>query len=196
MSVIVEIQQKLKAPKGQWNDFGKYNYRSAEDIVDAVKPLLHDKGLHLVLSDEMVNLGDRFYVKATATVKEGEKEVESATGYAREQETKKGMDEAQITGAASSYARKYALNGLFAIDDVKDADSQDNTQQGVKSSPQQKMEPEEDDKPWFNDDDLDKYRGKMIERIQGGEHPDDIAKSLRKTFKVSRKMAEQIGELV
>ena len=104
------------------------------------------------------------------------------------------MDEAQITGAASSYARKYALNGLFAIDDGKDADSVDNTQQGVKSSSQQKTEPEEDDKPWFNDDDLDKYRGKMIERIQGGEHPDDIAKSLRKTFKVSRKMAEQIGE--
>ena len=196
MSVIVEIQEKLKAPKGQWNDFSKYNYRSAEDIVDAVKPLLHEKGLHLILSDEMVNLGDRFYVKAIATVKEGDKEIDRATGYAREQETKKGMDEAQITGAASSYARKYALNGLFAIDDGKDADSVDNTKQGVKSSSQQKTEPEEDDKPWFNDDDLDKYRGKMIERIQGGEHPDDIAKSLRKTFKVSRKMAEQIGELV
>ena len=203
MSLIVEIQQKLKAPKGQWNDFSKYHYRSAEDIVDAVKPLLHEKGLHLILSDEMVNLGDRFYVKATATVKEGDKEIDSATGYAREQETKKGMDEAQITGAASSYARKYALNGLFAIDDGKDADSDDNRQgtatqerPQATNSPQQKTEPEEDDKPWFNDDDLDKYRGKMIERIQGGEHPDEIAKSLRKTFKVSRKMAEQIGELV
>lgn len=120
---MFKIQKDLKTPKGQLNSFGGYNYRSCEDIVEAVKPLLFARGLHLNLSDELVNYGDRFYIKATASVMDGEKIVSSASGYAREALTKKGMDESQITGAASSYARKYALNGLFAIDDTKDADT-------------------------------------------------------------------------
>jgi len=123
--VLAEIQQTLKAPKGQFNSFGGYSYRSCEDIVEAVKPLIKEHGATLVLFDEMVNLGDRYYVKATAQLKVGS-DVESATGWAREQDLKKGMDQAQITGAASSYARKYALNGLFAIDDTRDADAMDN----------------------------------------------------------------------
>jgi len=122
MELLNRIQRELKAPKGQFNSFGKYHYRNCEDILEAVKPLLGD-GV-LTLSDEIVQLGDRYYVKATATLTEGKPlGVVSVTAYAREALDKKGMDEAQITGAASSYARKYALNGLFCIDDTKDADS-------------------------------------------------------------------------
>jgi hypothetical protein len=119
---LIDIQQKLKAPKGQFNSFGKYKYRSAEDILEAVKPLLGEFKVSLILSDEIVNLGTRYYIKATARLVDGQDFME-AYGYAREEETKKGMDGSQITGASSSYARKYALNGLLAIDDNKDSDS-------------------------------------------------------------------------
>ena len=121
MQKLISIQAALKAPKSQRNTFGNYNYRSCEDILEALKPLLKQEGLLLTISDSIEFIGNRFYVKATATVTDGEKEV-AVTAYAREEETKKGMDGSQITGAASSYARKYALNGLFAIDDTKDAD--------------------------------------------------------------------------
>ena len=121
---LSNIQQKLNAPKGERNDFAKFNYRTAEGILQAVKPLL--EGMVLTLSDEMVEVGGRVYVKATVTIVDGEHDLK-VTAYARETLTKKGMDEAQITGAASSYARKYALNGLFAIDDNKDPDSMDNS---------------------------------------------------------------------
>jgi hypothetical protein len=117
------IQHELNAPKGQRNTFGNYNYRSCEDILEAVKPLLNKHECHVRISDDIVLVGSRYYVKATAELKKGEILLSSANGYAREAETKKGMDESQITGAASSYARKYALNGLFAIDDEKDSDS-------------------------------------------------------------------------
>lgn len=124
MEKLAKIQKELKAPKGQLNKFGGYNYRSCEDILEAVKPLLD--GAILTLQDEIINIGDRFYVKATATFTDGTY-THSVTAMAREPETKKGMDESQITGMASSYARKYALNGLFCIDDTKDADTMDNT---------------------------------------------------------------------
>lgn len=120
---LVKIQAELKAPKNQTNAFGKYKYRSAEDIVEAVKPILSKYGTALVITDEVVQVGDRVYVKATATLLDGTDDSISVSGWAREEEVKKGMDSAQITGSASSYARKYALNGLFAIDDTKDADS-------------------------------------------------------------------------
>ena len=121
---LLDIQQKLKAPKGQFNSFGKYKYRSLEDIWEAVKPLLADNKCTLICTDEIVNLGDRFYVKATAVLTDVETgESVSNVGNARESFDKKGMDDSQITGTASSYARKYALNGLFAIDDTKDADT-------------------------------------------------------------------------
>jgi hypothetical protein len=130
MELLNKIQKELKAPKSQLNKFGNYKYRNCEDILEAVKPLLGEGTL--VLSDEVVQLGERFYVKATATLCNGDtnpakRENVSVTAYAREAFDKKGMDDAQITGAASSYARKYALNGLFCIDDTKDADTQDNT---------------------------------------------------------------------
>jgi hypothetical protein len=120
---IYKIQAELKAPKGQLNKFGNYRYRSAEDIIEAVKPILAKEKTALIISDEVVQVGDRIYVKATATLIASEDNTVSAQGWAREEEVKKGMDSAQITGAASSYARKYALNGLFAIDDTKDADA-------------------------------------------------------------------------
>lgn len=124
MEKLSKIQKELKAPKGQMNKFGGYRYRSCEDILEAVKPLLD--GAILTLQDEIVYIGDRFYVKATAKFIDGDYE-HTTTAYAREPLDKKGMDASQITGMASSYARKYALNGLFCIDDTKDADTMDNT---------------------------------------------------------------------
>jgi len=118
---LATIQKELKAPKGQYNAFGKYAYRSCEDILTALKKLLEQTETVLILNDEVVNIGSRYYVKATATLSNGEETI-SATAYAREEEIKKGMDGSQITGASSSYARKYALNGLFGIDDTKDSD--------------------------------------------------------------------------
>lgn len=122
------IQVELKAPKDKLNKFGGYNYRSAEGILEALKPLLKTYGVYVTLSDEIVEVGGRVYVKATACLSDtksadGFNEVKIATAYAREAESKKGMDEAQVTGATSSYARKYALNGLFLLDDTKDADT-------------------------------------------------------------------------
>lgn len=116
------IQNKVKAPKGQFNSFGKYHYRSAEDILEAVKQVVNPMGYSITISDTIVNVGDRYYIKATATLSNG-KETWSTDGYAREEESKKGMDGSQVTGASSSYARKYALNGLFALDDTKDSDA-------------------------------------------------------------------------
>lgn len=122
---LFAIQQNLKAPKNQYNKFAGFYYRNCEDIMEAVKPLLEPSGCTLVISDEVVQIGERYYVKATATLSNGKDSI-SNTAFARESEEKKGMDSSQVTGATSSYARKYALNGLFAIDDTKDADSMDN----------------------------------------------------------------------
>lgn len=120
---LAEIQRIVKAPKNQYNSFGKYYYRSCEDILEAVKPILEDTNCLLYIEDDVVNSGDRYYVKATATIYDIESETSvSVKAFAREEESKKGMDGSQITGSSSSYARKYALNGLFCLDDTKDAD--------------------------------------------------------------------------
>ena len=144
MKELIKIQQELKAPKGQYNSFGKYKYRSAEDILEAVKPICHKNGCTLTLSDELKQIGDRYYIEATATLTKDDSSI-SVTAYAREAESKKGMDESQITGTASSYARKYALNGLFCIDDTKDADTDEytsKTQGGAEEAKQRIMEGE------------------------------------------------------
>ena len=121
---LLAVQNELKAPKDKKNTFGGYNYRSCEGILEAVKPLLQEQGLMLTIKDEVVNIGDRYYVRATALLDDISSNGEIAiTALAREEEAKKGMDASQITGTASSYARKYALNGLFLIDDTKDADT-------------------------------------------------------------------------
>ena len=140
---LLAIQQELKAPKGQYNSFGKYNYRSCEDILEAVKPICAKYNAVLTVSDELIYMGDRYYIKATAklvdtdTINEMQlfSRVVENTAFAREEETKKGMDGSQITGTASSYARKYALNGLFCIDDTKDADTDEFKKQAEKPEP-------------------------------------------------------------
>lgn len=148
---LLAIQQELKAPKGQYNSFGKYKYRSCEDILEAVKPICAKHKALLTVSDELVYMGDRYYIKATATLIDTESQEDTVdmttrtttiiakklenTAFAREEETKKGMDGSQITGTASSYARKYALNGLFCIDDTKDADTDEYKKQEEKPEP-------------------------------------------------------------
>ena len=123
---LLTVQNELKAPKDKRNNFGGYNYRSCEGILEAVKPLLQEQGLMLTIKDEVVNIGDRYYVRATVLLDDISSNGEIAiTALAREEEAKKGMDASQITGTASSYARKYALNGLFLIDDTKDADTEE-----------------------------------------------------------------------
>ena len=178
------IQQGLKAPKGQYNNFGKYKYRSCEDILEAVKPLLEEQACTLVLSDDIVLIGDRFYLKATATLTNSEGVKEVATAFAREQDTKTGMDSCQLTGATSSYARKYALNGLFCIDDTKDADTMDNTHEG-QSAPKQ-----EDTRPWMNE----KQLMSALERISAGIL--ETEKQCEETFRMKKEYREKIESAV
>lgn len=138
---LMMIQSELKAPKNQRNNFGKYNYRNCEDILNALKPHLMKYKCVVLLTDDLVLVGDRFYIKATAKLVDAESNnTISVNAYAREEETKKGMDSSQITGSASSYARKYALNGLFAIDDTKDSDFTNNG----KEPPQQYQPPKQE----------------------------------------------------
>ncbi|MEA1969343.1 MAG: ERF family protein [Thermodesulfobacteriota bacterium] len=138
---LAKVQKDLKAPKSQYNKFGRYNYRNLEDIMEAVKPLLYKNELTLTMSDEPVLIGDRFYIKATATLSEFEHTENKiiAVAYARETLIQKGMNEAQITGSTSSYARKYCLNGLFCIDDTKDADFTNTGQNNTQNAPQQNL---------------------------------------------------------
>ena len=141
ISPFIKAQHELKAPKNQLNSFGNYSYRSAEDILEAVKPINLKYGIELTLSDDIVEIAGRVYVKATATADfefKGKEKRVVVTAYAREADQKKGMDPAQITGSASSYARKYALNGLYLIDDTKDADTNAYQQQAVKKSTPQR----------------------------------------------------------
>lgn len=173
-----QIQEELKAPKGQFNSFGKYKYRSCEDIVEAVKPLLFKQGYHLCMSDEVLEVGGRVYVKATASVLKGETVIGSASAFAREAENKKGMDDSQITGTASSYARKYALNGLFAIDDTKDADTDEHSRQADK-------------RPKYTT--FDKDRETMLKKIQSGERtPQQIVSNLEQKFHLDPGTAQDI----
>ena len=166
---VGDIQHKLKAPKGQYNSFGKYNYRSCEDILEGVKPLLKEHNLALLIDDEIVQIGERYYVKATAKITDG-REIVSATAYAREPDTKKGMDESQITGATSSYARKYALNALLCIDDTKDADTMDNSKKPVQQTQE----------TVYN------WQTLKARATQGGISEDDLVHYVTETFKVSK----------
>lgn len=162
------VQIALKVPKAQRNTFGNYNFRNAEDILEAVKPLLAANGLTLTMSDELVQVGERYYVKAVAKAHAIEaaddKGFAHATGYAREEETKKGMDGSQITGAASSYARKYALNGLFLIDDTKDSDATNDHGKKPSSVPTTASK--------------DKARALLSEHTKNGESATDIIRTI------------------
>ena len=174
---VGDIQHKLKAPKGQYNSFGKYNYRSCEDILEGVKPLLKEHNLALLIDDEIVQIGERSYVKATAKITDG-REIISATAYAREPDTKKGMDESQITGATSSYARKYALNALLCIDDTKDADTMDNSKKPVQQTQE----------TVYN------WQTLKARATQGGISEDDLKHYLKETLKVneSKDMTQEL----
>ena len=153
MKELITIQSELKAPKSQFNKFGGYKYRKAEDILEAVKPLLAKQKCTLIITDDVVLIGNRIYVKATATIKNEKGECETTTGWAREEETKKGMDGSQITGASSSYARKYALNGLFAIDDNADSDTT-NDGQHQASQQQAQTQAQQPATPQYHTNDL------------------------------------------
>ena len=166
---VGDIQHKLKAPKGQYNSFGKYNYRSCEDILEGVKPLLKEHNLALLIDDEIVQIGERYYVKATAKITDG-REIVSATAYAREPDTKKGMDESQITGATSSYARKYALNALLCIDDTKDADTMDNSKKPVQQTQE----------TVYN------WQTLKARATQGGISEEELVHYVTETFRVSK----------
>lgn len=166
---IVAIQSELKAPKGQYNSFGQYNYRSCEDILESVKPLLAKHGLVLTIQDSIDLIGDRFYVKATATITDGKEQL-STSAYARESLDKKGMDASQVTGATSSYARKYALNGLLAIDDTKDADTMDNSKKPVQQTQE----------TVYN------WNSLKARAVQGGISEEELVHYVTETFKVSK----------
>ena len=156
MKELMAIQSELKAPKSQFNKFGGYKYRKAEDILEAVKPLLNKQKCTLTITDDIVMVGNRIYVKATATIKNKKGECETTTGWAREEETKKGMDGSQITGASSSYARKYALNGLFAIDDNADSDTTNDGQHQEAQQQTQTQQPtaQQSASPQYHPNDL------------------------------------------
>lgn len=163
MEKLTRIQAELKAPKRQWNPFGKYNYRSCEDILDALKPLLDKYNASVIISDDIAPIGTRFYVKATATFIDNETgQTKTATAFAREPESKKGMDESQITGTASSYARKYCLNGLFLIDDTKDADTAENRneREGRQQKPKQEK-PKQPAEKEFNPNEITEKQAKL-----------------------------------
>ena len=160
---LLVIQTKLKAPKGQYNKFGNFNYRSAEDILEAVKPLNAEQGLLLTITDEIKEVGGRIYVVATATVSDGTDELK-VSAFAREPENKKGMDESQITGATSSYARKYALNGLYAIDDNKDADTDEHKQQQENAPKKQQEQKQQQQKQQPTKEPTEKELHEIVEK--------------------------------
>ena len=200
MKRLLEIQQKLKAPKGQFNSFGNYKYRSCEDIVEAVKPLLAEQKLVLNLSDDIHEVGGRIYVQAVATLYDLEwKQVAYSVGFAREEESKKGMDSSQITGSCSSYARKYALNWLFAIDDWVDSDS---TNKGEVKETKKKEEKDitkewpfvdKNELPWFNKPDMEKLRWE-VEWVKEKQSSDELIKAIETKFRVSKAMKQEIAD--
>ena len=193
------IQKELNAPKGQWNDFSNFYYRSCEDILEGVKPIL--KGLLLTVDDEVVIVGERYYIKATYTITDGEN-YKSASAFAREPLSKKGMDESQISGTASSYARKYALNGLFCINDEKDADSKDNRATNKQQPPKQnnskqqnKKATNDDNKTWYSDDLYNQHLELITSKIRDGQTPYEVVTEMRLEFKVANKYFDLIEKI-
>lgn len=184
MKELNTIQNLLKAPKNQYNKFGNYKYRNCEDILEAVKPLLFSQSCTLTISDEIVMIGTRYYVRATATIKNANGETETTTAYAREDESKKGMNASQITGSTSSYARKYALNGLFCIDDTKDSDSLNNECQSNNQleKDNRKLLPKEK----FNDEDLMKWIYQKLEKAKSENKRLSLSNLIEKYYKVTQ----------
>lgn len=195
MKELITIQQQLNAPKNLRNNFWNYNYRSAESILEAVKPILKKENCILLLTDELVNIWERYYIKAKAVLKKEDGSIiEEAIWYAREEESKKWMDGSQVTWASSSYARKYALNGLFLIDDTKDSDATNTHDK--ESKKETKVDKENEvEKNWLNiktDNDLEVLRNKMLEKWMNAQ---EFLTEMRKHYKISRENAEKISNL-
>lgn len=189
MKELIMIQQGLKATKDKYNNFGKYPYRSCESILEAVKPLLLEQACYLTISDEIVMIGERVYVKATAALTNSEGDSVSTVAFAREQESKAGMDASQLTGSTSSYARKYALCGLFCIDDNKDADDMDNTHEG-HNAPAPAPQQHEDNRPWMSEKNLHD----ILARISGGDLA--VADLATSHYRMKKDYREQIVKAV
>lgn len=184
-----EMQAELKAPKGQYNSFGKYKYRSAEDILEAVKPLAVKHKLTFHIDDTIVMVGDRIYIKSTVVVQNDAGEEVTSSSYAREEETKKGMDGSQVTGAASSYARKYALNAMLLIDDTKDSDATNSHGQDNAPEPKKNVSQKSDDKDLMT---------KSIEHIKGSANKQQAYDTIMKHYadKFTEKQIEAIKKFV
>ena len=180
MKELQEIQAKLKAPKGQYNAFGKYKYRSCEDIIEAVKPYLAANKCILTMSDELVLIWERYYIKATATLTNSEWATFTTTWYAREEESKKWMDGSQVTWASSSYARKYALNGLFAIDDGVDSDKTNNGSSVQNETSKTDKSDADEEKPWFNKEQLENF----TKIAWDYKNADDALKIIRTKYRI------------
>lgn len=189
---VSTIQTELKAPKSQFNKFGNYNYRNCEDILEALKPLLC--GLIVIMDDDIVQAGDRFYVKSTATITDGEHSLNSSA-FARESLTRKGMDDAQLTGATSSYSRKYALNGLLLIDDTKDADSINDGDQCKQKENKSKHKSNKPDLPWYNEPDFKREKDNITRSIRGGMPPEEVVSIIQNTYKISKEMQDLIKSI-
>ena len=198
MRRLIEIQNELKAPKNQRNNFGGYNYRSCEDILEAVKPLLKKHGLALVIKDDLIAIDGRFYIKAIAQLfDETGKEVTFTTALAREEENKKGMDASQLTGSTSSYARKYALNGLFAIDDNKDADAtntHDKAQKDTVKTVKEKIQEIKEDAPILagiaeckTEDECTDYWNKNVGKLSGAAARKQLAELKKQRIEAIKK---------
>jgi len=181
MEALIKIQSELKAPKNQMNSFGKYKYRSCEDILEALKPLLLKHGCTLTVTDEVKQVGDLIYIEATASIQKGD-EGRTVTAQAGIDTNRKGMDLSQTFGAASSYARKYALNGLFLIDDTKDADATNTHDHEPKTVQKQ------EEKPWLNKEQFDK----ASEYLRSGGDIDVV----KKKYRISKEMMENLSLIV
>lgn len=181
MKELIMIQQGLKAPKNQYNKFGDYKYRSCEDILEAVKPLLEEQACVLLLSDEIICIDGWHYVKATATLINSDGKEIHTCANAREQMEKKGMDASQISGSASSYARKYALNGLFCIDDTKDADTMDNSSAPAPAAPKE-------EKPWMTE----RQFSDALARINSGKL--DTVDKCKEALRMKKEYRERLEE--
>ena len=193
MKELQEIQAKLKAPKGQYNAFGKYKYRSCEDIIEAVKPYLAASKCILTMSDELVLIWERYYIKATATLTNSEWATFTTTWYAREEESKKWMDGSQVTWASSSYARKYALNWLFAIDDWVDSDKTNNGSSVQNETSKTDKSDAEEYKPRFNKEQLENFT-KIASHYENAEEALKIIKTKYRIWKEKEAEVKKLYE--
>lgn len=191
MKELQEIQAKLKAPKGQYNAFGKYKYRSCEDIIEAVKPYLAATKCILTMSDELVLIGERYYIKATATLTNSEWVSVTTIWYAREEEFKKWMDGSQITWASSSYARKYALNGLFAIDDWVDSDKTNYGSTVQNEASKTDKSDAEEEKPRFNKEQLENF----TKIAKNYEDADEAIKIIKTKYRIWKEKEAEVKKL-